>query len=154
MGLDVHTQCIVGPIIWRHSRARLCRQGATKLTARHVRTRTLCTPLPPPLSRPYSVQPSTKAISVPIAKSNTFAAAINSLKVLDASCTALDHQLDAPPDLFDIFAGGELQANSVTRPERLRYVCLIRHVSGPCSCRIHFSFPPHQIVIPYLYIAN
>ena len=44
-----------------HARAHLRHRGTTELIARHLRTRTLRTPPPPPLSRPCSVQPSTVA---------------------------------------------------------------------------------------------
>ena len=155
MGFDVHTQRIVGSIIWRHARARFCHQGTTKLTARHLRTRTLRTPLPPPLSRPYSVQPSMMA--VPIAKcgrsrANMFAAAINSPKVLHVLCTALDHQLDASPDLLDIFVGENLPTQShVPRGPGTSVSFVTSRALVPC--RIQFSPPPqHQIVIVYLYI--
>ena len=44
------------------AQTHLHHQGTTKFTTFHLRTHTLRTPLPPPLSRPYSVQPSTKAV--------------------------------------------------------------------------------------------
>jgi hypothetical protein len=44
----------------------------------------------------------------------SFATPVDSPKVLDALCTALDHRLDALPDLLDVFAGKKLLNNELT----------------------------------------
>jgi hypothetical protein len=44
----------------------------------------------------------------------SFATDVNSPKVLDALCAALDHRLDALPDLLDVFAGKKLLNNELT----------------------------------------